>query len=452
MSAAGGQLIRVPRITAFIDDDAERSVLGAVMLSPAVLEGLTELRLQPQHFYRDRHQHIYAAMQGVAAAGDGCDPVTVAAELERRGQFAAAGGRAELDTLAGAVYDVGNLVAYAKRVIELAEWRARAHACLDALEAVGKLDTDGWQSAMRTIAGAEDSGRADEQLVTVEQLASEFFDYLGGAGEQHTIPTPFHELDAVLRGGWRPGDTTVIAGWTTMGKSVIVDQFLEHALSDSARSGCLYVNEMGRIERIARLLAGRGNVSFTRLLERDLTPNEWRRAIAALPQLPFPMQPCANWSADRIAAHIRRHRWDMAVVDLVTQIPARDVADLDEISRTLTQAARETGCHLHLVLQLNQQRASTLRPAPVLRDLRGTGAWANDARNVVFVHRHEELRGEPPNEMPFISEEGYLHVAKQSNGPLGVVPVFLDERLMRFVATSSVRVDRGDRLADRIAP
>ena len=67
------------------DIDAERAVLGAILLNPAVAAQLLPL-LRPGHFYRPWHGQLLAAAQALHTAGHPVDPVTVHAELRRRGQ------------------------------------------------------------------------------------------------------------------------------------------------------------------------------------------------------------------------------------------------------------------------------------------------------------------------------------------------------------------------------
>lgn len=420
-----GVLVRLPDAAPPQDLDAEQSVLGAVFLSDRLLEPLhTEVGLRPEHFYREQHADVYSAMLALEQAGTGVDTLTVKAELQRRGRFDSV-GQAQLDTLAGAVPAVGNARAYGERVVELARWRARIRSALDQLEACAVLDEQAYDAAQvptDALELAAGHGLPDP----IEQLL-EFMNWYD-ATSTDSILTPFDQLNDILR--LRPGDTTAIAGWTSMGKSVLVDQILEHAATFGDKRCALYINEMALVDRIGRLMAGRSNVSFSRLMDKKLNPDEIGRLVRTADRgLRFQLIPCSGWSAPDIARHIRRHKWDMAAVDLATQIPARETSDWYAISRELVQAARQSGCHTLIVVQLNRSRNDKLlRPPPNLRDLLHAGAWEQDNRNVVFVHRAEEEHDGVAELLP----DGLIMVAKQSNGPLGQVPVTLNPRTMRF--------------------
>src|SRR4051794_15257298 len=66
------------------DLEAERSVLGAVLLSPeAVMRALNQLTIEPGHFYREAHREIFSAMKSLEGNGRPIDHQTVRFELDR---------------------------------------------------------------------------------------------------------------------------------------------------------------------------------------------------------------------------------------------------------------------------------------------------------------------------------------------------------------------------------
>jgi replicative DNA helicase len=440
---AGGRLIRVPALAPH-DLDAEQAVIGAVLLTGAaeVLTGLaTDPGLRPEHFYRDAHREIWRAMLALERDGEGVDVLTVRGRLEQTNRLSAVGGRAVLDGLAGVVPALGNVGSYAAAIIANAKWRARVTAATMMLEAASTLDEDAYDAAERTLTA--DDGET-EPLLTPERLGERFYDWLADNG-QGVIETPLPKLNDMLRGGLRPGATTVIAAWTSMGKSVLVDQLLEHARSQGV-TACAYINEMSDEERVARLVAARTGIAFDRILGKDLTPAQWKHVLDELPRLPFAIQPCAGWTAEQIARHVRRHRWGLFAVDLATLIPASNTQEWADVSKTLTVAARQSGAHGLIVLQLNQTRNdAAARPHPALRDLKWTGAWADDAANVLLLHR-DDVEVSPGIFEP--GADGYVRAAKVRNGRTGLVRLSLDPFRLRFVDPDANRAD----LREVIAP
>ncbi|MGH7264769.1 MAG: DnaB-like helicase N-terminal domain-containing protein, partial [Candidatus Rokuibacteriota bacterium] len=76
--------------------EAERAVLGAVLLEPAVLPRVIELLTPDDDFYKAGHRKIYAAMLRLFQRGEPADMLTVSEELKRSGELEEAGGAAAL--------------------------------------------------------------------------------------------------------------------------------------------------------------------------------------------------------------------------------------------------------------------------------------------------------------------------------------------------------------------
>jgi replicative DNA helicase len=410
------------------DLQAEQAVLGAVLLADHILEPLlAEKALRPEHFYRPDHQAIYRAMVALHDRGAPVDTLTVTAELKATGKLDDAGGPHRVDALAAAPPVPGNVREYANVVLREALWRARKRATDLQAAAIADRNEDAYNAAE---AARTEIGRADTTTASPEQLASEWLDWYQ-ADASSAIPLPFPRLNHALNGGLRPGDTTIVAGWTSMGKSSLADQVLAHAAGEGFR-GWAYINEMGRTERTTRMVAAESGVSASRMFSRQLTPDDWQRINPHLDRLPFGITVCAGWPAEDIARHIRRHKWDLAVIDLVTRIPAERTSDWDRVSGVLTDAARQSGTHLLLVCQLNQERVKTVQlPPPVRRDLRNTGSWANDAANVLFVHRDQDE--DLDTGIATVGAGGHIRLDKARNGQPASVPVQLNTRTLRFM-------------------
>jgi replicative DNA helicase len=99
------------------NDEAERAVLGAILLDAAVFE---EIDLTAADFYLNRHQVIFDACRELAADGSPVDLRTLQAKLEHQGDFEQIGGLAYLTGLDLDLPDVKRVAAYAGIVRERA--------------------------------------------------------------------------------------------------------------------------------------------------------------------------------------------------------------------------------------------------------------------------------------------------------------------------------------------
>ena len=97
--------------------EAERSVLGSILLDNEVLHDVVTF-LRVQDFYRDAHQVIYAAIRDMYDKSKGIDVVTLAEELDQRGQLKDVGGDDTLEQIVTSVPHAANAKYYAELVKE----------------------------------------------------------------------------------------------------------------------------------------------------------------------------------------------------------------------------------------------------------------------------------------------------------------------------------------------
>src|SRR5579862_8243993 len=102
--------------------DAEESVLGAIMLSSAAIEAVSEV-IDAGDFYRESHGKIYLAALELYQHGQPVDAITVADKLDERGELEEIGGKERVHELAALVPATSNAGHYARIVREMATLR-----------------------------------------------------------------------------------------------------------------------------------------------------------------------------------------------------------------------------------------------------------------------------------------------------------------------------------------
>ena len=150
------------------------------------------------------------------------------------------------------------------------------------------------------------------------------------------------------------------------------------------------------------------------------------RALGAIAKAPIVIEDSAMLSVMDVRSKARRRAaagpLDLLLVDylqlLISDSAACNRVDAtSQISRQLKLLTRKLGCPILALSQLS--RAVETRPSkiPQLNDLRDSGSLEQDTDFVIFIYR-EELYDEE------YAAQGVaeLHIAKQRNGPLGIVP------------------------------
>ena len=405
------------------DKEAEEQVLGALLVhEPALAWVLDDVKLRVEDFYWERHRLVFSSISSLHAMGEPVDAVTVGESLRQRGLLGPAGGDEFIFGLGELVSAPGNARAHANIVAAKARWRGRQQAGFKILEAVGKLDEGeiGEARALLDSQVSHSDARFDKARLAdiARRLAAE-----GGA---ESFPYPFERLNRLTAGGMRRGEFIVLGGHTSHGKTVWVDQVADH-LFEKGRSIVLYLTEMTTEERVARTMSRVTGISFERIIEGRMNQPEKATYDAAIEEaLKVSMVDATGWSVEEIAADIRASRPDVAIVDTVHDIPHRDTEDLQEIARTLAMCSRQAGWALIGVVHLNRARVKGPQaPRPTRNDILGSGAFAQTANTVCFVHRQETKKGFP-------TLEGWVYFSKVRNGRLGEVEVTLDPSRYRF--------------------
>lgn len=127
------------------DLDAEESLLGAALIAaPGVIAACPVV--DPGHFYKPAHGHIWEAILRLHALHQPVDPVTVADELRRDNLLDLAGGPAGLAGLVANVPATSSAPRYAEIVLETSELRDAIARHAQALDAGYDRDIDRMRS------------------------------------------------------------------------------------------------------------------------------------------------------------------------------------------------------------------------------------------------------------------------------------------------------------------
>ncbi|WP_425471349.1 replicative DNA helicase [Saccharothrix texasensis] len=230
---------------------AEQSVLGGMLLSKDAIADVVEV-LAPNDFYRPAHQAVYDCVLDLYGRGEPADPITVSAELERRGELLRVGGAPYLHTLIATVPTAANASYYAEIVAEKAVLRRLVEAGTRIVQlgynGAEGADVDEVVDRAQAAIYEVTERRTTEDYVVLEELLQPTMDEIDAiasrGGSSLGIPTGFADLDE-LTNGLHPGQMIIVAarpgvgkalaldtplatptGWTTMGEVAVGDQLI----------------------------------------------------------------------------------------------------------------------------------------------------------------------------------------------------------------------------------
>src|SRR5437879_4489201 len=213
--------------------DAERAVLGAVLLEGReTLPRVIEL-LRSSDFYTDAHRTRYERMHGLFARRGPVDLMPFGEDLRRDGPLASVGGPGALALLVEHASIAAHLSAYAGIVRDMAVLRELIQTstqiigqAFEAKEDVQTLVDD----AERKIFGLAER-RLEGSALPVGKILKNTFEYIERLYErkEHVtgVATGFEKLD-LETSGLQPADFVIIAGRPSMGKTAFASNIAQH--------------------------------------------------------------------------------------------------------------------------------------------------------------------------------------------------------------------------------
>ena len=420
---------------------AEQSVLGGMLLSKDAISDVVEI-LRERDFYRPAHELIYDAIVDLYGRGDPADPVTVSAELTKRGDLVRAGGAPYLHTLISSVPTAANAGYYAKIIRERAIMRRLVEAGTKIVQLgytdEGEVDDAVDQAQAEVYAVTE--RRESEDYVQLSELLPAAYDEIekissGVAGEG--VKTGFKDLDA-LTNGFHPGNMIVLAARPAVGKSTLGLDIARYASIHKRETSVIFSLEMSRSEITMRMLSAEARVPLNNIRSGQLGEEEWAkmaRRMGEISDAPLFIDDSPNLSLMEIRAKSRRlkqrHDLKLIVIDYLQLMTSgkrveNRQQEVSEFSRQLKLLAKELNVPVVAISQLNRSPEQRSDKKPMLSDLRESGSIEQDADVVILLHR-EDLYDSQNR-----SGEADLIVAKHRNGPTRTITVSAQLHLARF--------------------
>ena len=429
--------LRVPPQSA----DAERAVLGGLMLQPKALWLIREL-LTEADFYRRDHRLIYRAILALDDKRQPFDAVTLGEWFEGNGLADTIGGSGYLIELANWVPSAANIKAYAQIVREKSVLRQLIEAGAEIVN-LG-FDPEG-QSAMDVLAAAqgrlgrvllsepselESPAAVLRRLMEKAALASE------GKGGFEGLTTGFPDLDDILC-GLRGGQLILVAGRPKMGKTTLARVIAEHVAMDLGKRVAIHSLEMQPEELVASMCCSRGRVEHDAVRRWDLDGMQWSHFSAASAEVgkaPLVLSRPRNVRVEQLVAQTRRAHAEsplgLVVIDylqLIATVGENRAVAIGDITRALKLLAAEINAPVILLSQLNRGLESRTNKRPMPADLRDSGAIEQDADAVIFVYRDEVYDPQSPDR-----GTAELIVGLQRGGKTGTARVLSRLDICRF--------------------
>lgn len=432
------------------NEEAEKSVLGAVMLSKDALFDVME-EVRSGDFYHEAHREIFDAVSDLFRRNAPVDTLTVSEELKKRKTLEMAGGRAYVATLSTLVPSTANARQYGKIVAEKAALR-------NLIQKAGEIVEKSYQEKQPPEQVLDFAERSIFEIAQQRQR-NDFSPLKDVLLENINIIDKMSQLDGNLTGitsgfldldaktsGFQRSDLVIIAARPAMGKTAFALNIAQQAAIKGNANVLIFSMEMSKEQLGQRLLAMESRIEMQKLKTGDLERKDWDQisiAMDVLSRASIYIDDTPGISVMEIKNKCRRLKvekgLDMVIVDYLQLMSMEGKTDnrqqeITALSRYLKLLAREMDCPVLVLSQLSRAPEQRTDHRPILSDLRESGAIEQDADMVIFLYRDEYYNPED-TEKPGICE---VIISKHRSGPTGVVDLTWLGKYTRFVDKSNI--------------
>jgi replicative DNA helicase len=426
--------------------EAERAVLGGVMLQNSVIDTVLDI-IVAEDFYSEGNGRIFDAMLELHRTSTPVDTVTLREHLNRANKLHSVGGDDYLLSLTDTIPTVENIKAHANIIKEKSLVRRMITAC-HGISARGYGDY-GEAQVFLDIAEKSIFDVANVQtrssVVHIRQVVHSAFEQiseLAKAGKRIAgLPTGFTRLDQ-MTAGMHPGDLIIIAGRPGMGKTSFALNVGVNACHAARSAVAVFSLEMPKDQLVKRMLCSEARVDAGRLRTGQLAREDWpalAQAAGMLSDLPVYIDDTPGLTLMELRSKARRiaseqKQLGLIIIDYLqlmrsgTKVDSRE-QEISEISRSLKGLAKELSIPVIALSQLNRgvESRGNKDKRPQLSDLRESGAIEQDADTIWFVYRDEVYNKESLDQG--VAE---LIIGKQRSGPTGTARIRFFSQYTRF--------------------
>lgn len=415
----------------FCNIESEQSVIGGLMMTCDTdkVEKVTAI-IKPESFYHPRHGLLYSTITHLLGVGVKPDLVTVTDRLESLGKIEEVGGFAYVASIVSKTPSAANMTSYAYSVRSNYQKRALISLMTNCLELVStpseepiKKQVDGVYSMIEGYTESYSSIKAGE-LVPMKEIMANVLDLMEERNKTgiNGITTGITELDKLI-GKKMISNTAlfVIGARPKCGKTSFITKILEHVALDLDKSCAMFTLEMSNNEIGEKMLSQvsgvDGNEFYDQAGMSDYVLAKTFEGVKRLSTDKIMVSDKPSQSLRDIvnqSRKLKRQRGEigMVAVDYLTLMDAgkseRNDLGYGAITKGLKNLAKELGCPVFLLTQLNRNLEARPDKRPKPSDSRDTGQIEQDCDYWVGLYRDEIYNEDSPN-------KGFLEIGLELN-------------------------------------
>ncbi len=415
--------------------EAERSVIGAMILDRGAIKTAAEILIEDDFYYRQLGT-LFTAMVELEKEESAVDPVTLQNRLKEKNVSPEVSSSEFIARLVEEVPTSANVKYYANIVKNKSMLRKLIKACNDA-ESACYTESDNvigvLNDAEKTVLDVTQKRSAGD-VVPIDQIVMDALNLMEKAskmqGHVTGVATGFTDLDYKTT-GFHSADLVLIAARPAMGKTAFALNIAEYMALHDNRCVAIFSLEMPRVQLVNRLIAMDSRVNSENIKSGNMSDGEWSSVVdsaGVISKSKLIIDDSPGITLQDIQAKCRKFKsttgLDAVFIDYLQLVgykqgrngPSSRQEVVAEISKSLKSLARELEIPIIALSQLNRDTEKRTDHIPMLSDLRESGSIEQDADMVMFIHREDAYDHD-------CEEKGVAQIiiAKQRNGPIGTV-------------------------------
>ncbi|MDR0320230.1 MAG: replicative DNA helicase [Treponema sp.] len=431
------------------DDELEQAALGSLLTDSEAVTTAIQLRLHHTDFYSRANDRVYEAIMSLDAKGLRPDIQTVVQELKQMGKLDEAGGASYVSSLTTVIPSSANIDYYAQMVknysLKRALLKVASNIGINAYDE-SKEAKEVLEEVQQTIFELSDNRQVFSSRKIGEVLKETIYllDKVKDSKNPITgIPTGYEKLD-LLTSGFQRDEFIIIGARPSVGKTALALNMAANIAFVHKIPIAFFSLEMSDIALVQRLISSEAMVQAQNLRSGFLSSGDYKKIIDVMSliyEAPFHIVDIPNMDLLNLRSQARKLRAQQEVqiifIDYLGLIGHENNSlpryeQISGISRSLKSLAREL--HIPIVV-LCQLTRDAQWEAPTLAHLRDSGSIEQDADLVLFLNREQPKKNkkdenEKPVSLDVIPTD--LIIAKQRNGPIGVVKLEMAAKYAKF--------------------
>jgi len=420
------------------------------MLEKSPLNDVIDIIHQPEIFYKEAHQKIYAAIQDLFSSSESIDILTVTQKLKSNGDLESVGGAFYISQLTNRVASAAHAESHARIIVQKYILREMIRISGKVIQNAYDETTDVFnlldEAESELFKVTEGNIRKDyESMASLLfkaqseiEIAMQKEDGINGIG------SGFTELDKITS-GWQKSDMVVIAARPGMGKTAFVLSMARNVAVDYKHPVAIFSLEMSSIQLVNRLISGEAEIPAEDIRRGNFSKSEFEQFFErtkSLSEAPIYIDDTPALTIFELRAKSRRlkqqHNVQLIIIDYLQLMSSGGKGgnreqEISNISRSIKEIAKELEIPIIALSQLSRSvetRGGDKRP--MLSDLRDSGAIEQDADIVGFIYRPEYYQlTEWPDGSP-CNNQGEIIIAKHRNGSLKDVRLKFTGKYAKF--------------------